>query len=81
MSFLFPSSPLATDAIAASWTPQPIIFLAVAAVCLVVALRMLKRALSPIGALIQAAAAAALGALAVLMALAMLIAAAVTTAP
>jgi hypothetical protein len=79
MSFLFPTSPATLDAVSASWTHQPITYLAVAAVCLVVALRFLKRALSPIGALIQAVAAAALVAFAAVLALAMLVIAAFTT--
>jgi hypothetical protein len=58
---------------------QPITYLAVAAVCLVVALHFLKRALSPIGALVQVVAAAAIVAFAAALALAMLIIAAVLT--
>lgn len=75
MSFLFPISPATLDAFDASWSHQPIIYLTVAAVCLMVALRFLKRALSPIGALIQAVAAAAIVAV---LALAMLFIAALT---
>ena len=79
MSFLFLSSPATLDAFDASWMHQPITYLTVAAVCLVIVLRFLKRALSPIGALIQAVAAAAIVAFAAVLALAMLVIAAVVT--
>lgn len=81
MSFHFRTPPALLDAFDASWTRQPIIYLAVAAVCLVVALRFLKRALSPIGVLIQAVAAAAVAAFAAVLALALLIVAAFTIVP
>ncbi|BBH68230.1 hypothetical protein ACTI_49150 [Actinoplanes sp. OR16] len=51
---------------------QPMTYLVMAALCLVIVLRFLKQALAPIGALIQAIAAAALVALAASIALAML---------
>lgn len=79
MSFHFRTPPALLDAFDASWTRQPIIYLAVAAVCLVVALRFLKRALAPIGALLHAAAAAAIVVCAAVLALAMLVIAALTT--
>jgi len=78
MSFHFRTSPALLDAFDASWMQQPIIYLAVAAVCLVVALRLLKRALAPFGALIHAVAAAAFVACAAVFALAMLVIAAFT---
>lgn len=78
MSFLFPTSSVPLDAFDAPWMNQPITYLAVAAVCLVVALRFLKRALSPIGILIQAVAAAAGAAFAAVVALALLLIAAYT---
>jgi hypothetical protein len=56
---------------------QPITYLTVAAVCLVVVLRYLKRAMAPTGALIHAIAAAAVVATATVVALAMLVIAAV----
>jgi hypothetical protein len=61
-----------------SWMHQPISYLAVAAVCLLVALRFLKRALAPIGVLLHAVAAAAAAASAAVLALALLVAAAYT---
>jgi hypothetical protein len=73
MSLLFPISSAPVDTIHASWMNQPIIYLTVAAVSLVIALRFLKRALAPIGALIQAVAAAAVVAFTAVLALAMLI--------
>lgn len=79
MSFLSPTSPAALDALEASWMHQPITYLAVAAACLLIALRFLRRALSPIGALVQAVAAAAVVAFATAFALALLIFAAFTT--
>ncbi|WP_433831005.1 hypothetical protein ACQP2E_12370 [Actinoplanes sp. CA-015351] len=81
MSFLFPTtSPATVDALDAAWMHQPLVYLAVAAICLLIALRFLRRALAPIGALIQAVAAAAVVAFAAVIALAMLVLAAVTTA-
>ena len=81
MSFLFPTtSPAAVDALDASWMHQPLVYIAIAAICLLIALRFLKRAIAPIGALIQAVAAAALVAFTAVIALAMLVLAAVTTA-
>jgi len=80
MSFLSPA-PLATvDALDASWMHQPITYLVIAAICLLVVLRYLKRALAPVGALVDAVAAAAVVAFAAALALAMLLLAAVTTA-
>lgn len=79
MSFLILTSPAVPDAFAASWMHQPITYLTVAAVCLVIVLRFIKQALAPIGVLIQAIVAAAIVALAAVLALAMLIIAAVTT--
>jgi hypothetical protein len=73
MSLLFPISSAPVDTFHASWMNQPIIYLTVAAVSLVIALRFLKRALAPIGALIQAVAAAAVVAFTAVLALAMLI--------
>ena len=79
MSFSVLTSPAVPDAFDASWTHQPITYLTVAAVCLVIVLRFIKQALAPIGALIQAVVAAAIVAFAAVLALAMLIIAAVTT--
>jgi hypothetical protein len=79
MSFLIRTSPAPLDAFDASWMHQPIIYLTVAAVCLVIALRFLRRLLSPIGVLIQTVAAAVIVAFAAVLALAMLVIAALTT--
>lgn len=81
MSFTLPflTSPATRDAFDASWTHQPITYLTVAAVCLVIALRFLERALSPAAALIHAVAAAAVVAFAAVLALAMLVVVAFTT--
>ena len=76
MSFPFLTSPAPLDAADTSWAEQPIIYLALAAACMVIVLRLLKRAMSPIGALLQAAAAAAVVAFTALLALAALIIAA-----
>jgi hypothetical protein len=80
MSFLFPTAPAPADAFSAFWTQQPAVYLIVAGFCLLLALRLLKRALAPIGALIQAFAAAALAMCTGLAALAMLVVAALLTA-
>ena len=79
MSFLFPS-PAPSDAFPVSMMDKPIVYLILAGICLVIVIRYLKRAMSPIGALFQAVAAAALVAVAAVLALAMLIIAAVMTA-
>jgi len=79
MPLSFPTSPAALDAIDASWMHQPIVYLLVAAICLMVVLRFLKQALAPIGALIQAVAAAAVVAFAAVLALVLLTVAAVTS--
>jgi uncharacterized membrane protein len=79
MSLLLFTSPVPPDAFDASWMHQPITYLSVAVVCLVIVLRFLKRALSPVGALVQALVAAAVVAFAAVLALAMLVVAAVTT--
>lgn len=79
MSFLSATSTTALGALDAPWTHQPIIYLAVAAVCLVVVLRLLKRAMAPIGAPPQAVAAAAAVTFAALFTLAMLVIAAFLT--
>ncbi|HEY0534778.1 MAG TPA: hypothetical protein VGD29_24600 [Actinoplanes sp.] len=79
MSFLCPTSLATTDAFEASWMHQPIVYLVGAGICLVVVLRFLRRALVPIGALIQAVAAAAIVAFAAVLAVAMLVIAAVTS--
>jgi hypothetical protein len=55
-----------------------LLYLLIAALCLVLALRAMRRALAPIGQLVQAVAAAALGALAVGAALVLLTAAAIS---
>jgi hypothetical protein len=78
MSLLFPGSRPPLDAVDASWMHQPIIYLAVAAVCLVIALRFLRQALAPIGALIHAVAAAAVVVFTAAFALTMLVAAVFT---
>jgi hypothetical protein len=75
----FPTSPANFDAIPASWTDQPIVYLVLAALSLLLALRFMKRALAPIGALVQAVAAAAMVAVSVGAALVLLAAAAFTT--
>jgi hypothetical protein len=80
MSFLFSISPAPTDAFPASMMDRPIVYLVIAAICLVIVIRFLKRAMSPIGALFQAVTAAAVVAVAAVLALAMLIVAAVLTA-
>jgi hypothetical protein len=57
---------------------RPLLYLVVAGVCLVLALRLMKRALAPIGLLVRPVAAAVLAALAIGTALAFLTAAAVS---
>jgi hypothetical protein len=73
------TSPAEFDAIAASWTDQPIVYLVVAALSLLLALRLMKRALAPVGALVQAFAAATLVAVSIGAALVLLAAAAFGT--
>jgi hypothetical protein len=70
------TSPAEFDAIAASWTDQPIVYLVLAALSLLLALRLMKRALAPVGALVQAVAAAAVVAFAITLALVLVAAAA-----
>jgi hypothetical protein len=79
MSFLCPTSLPTTGTLDAPWVHQPIVYLIGAGLCLVIVLSFLKRALVPIGALIQAAAAAAVVAFAAVLAVAMLAIAAVTS--
>jgi hypothetical protein len=76
MSFLFPTSPASVDVLDAPLLHQPILYLTLAGLCMIVVLRFLRRALYPIGALVQAMAAAAVVALAAMFAVAMLIVAA-----
>ena len=76
MSFFFRTLSDANDA---SWVHQPVTYLVVAAVCLVIALRYLRRALSPIGALVQAVTAAVIVTSAAVLAFAMLLVAAYAT--
>ncbi|MEU4237359.1 hypothetical protein [Actinoplanes sp. NPDC026619] len=71
MSFLNPG---------AAWTHQPATYLVLAAVCLLIILRFLKRAMAPMSGLIRAATAAAVVAFAAVLALAMLVLAAFTSA-
>src|SRR5215213_3822339 len=75
----FPTSPARFDAITASWTDQPLVFLVLAAFFLLIALRFMRRALAPVGALVQAVAAAALVAVSIGAALVLLAAAAFIT--
>ncbi|BFU45435.1 hypothetical protein [Krasilnikovia sp. MM14-A1004] len=79
MPLLSVASPAILDGQSASWIHHPLTYLAVAAVCLMVALRSLKRAMSPMKALIPAFAAAAFAVVATLLALSMLIIAALAT--
>lgn len=79
MSLFSPTSPVALDAFDAPWLHEPLTYLAFAAICLVIVLRFLRRALAPIGVLLHAAAAAAVTALATVLALALLFLAAYTT--
>jgi hypothetical protein len=79
MSFLCPTSLPATGSLDAPWAHQPIVYLIGAGFCVVVVLSFLKRALVPVGALLQAVAAAAVVAFAAVLALAMLAIAAVTS--
>jgi hypothetical protein len=72
-----------SEAFRAFWTRPPalqhdhgLIYLVVAGLCLIVALRFLRRALAPVGLLVQVAAAVAIVGLAVGAALALLTAAA-----
>jgi hypothetical protein len=68
MSFLCLTSPATTGALDAPWPHQPTVYLVGAGLCLILVVRLLKRALAPIGAPIKAVAAAALvAALAVAM--------------
>jgi hypothetical protein len=79
MSFFCTTSLAATGALDAPWVHQPIVYLVGAGLCVVVVLSFLKQALAPIGALIQAVAAAAVVAFAAVLAVAMLAIAAVTS--
>ena len=79
MSLLFPTSPATVNGFDAAWLHRPIIYLAVAAICLAIALRFLRRALSPVGALIEAVAAAAVVAFTLVLAFAMVLVAAFMT--
>jgi hypothetical protein len=72
-------SPSLADVLDAAWLHQPVVYLALAGLCMIVVLRFLKRALSPIGALVQAVAAAAVVSFAAVIAFAMLILAALTS--
>jgi hypothetical protein len=74
-----PTSPARLDVIPASWTDHQLVVLVLAVFFLVIALRFMKRALAPIGALVQAVAAAGLVAVSVGAALVLLAAAAFTT--
>jgi hypothetical protein len=76
MSFLFPTTPTNVEVLNAPLLHQPILYLTLAGLCLVIVLRFLKRALAPIGALVQAVAAAAVVAFAAVVAVAMVIVAA-----
>lgn len=62
-SHLF-SSAASFDALASHWTDQPLAYLALAAILMVVALRLIKRAFVPIAVLARVAAAAAVATLA-----------------
>lgn len=70
------TSPASFDALDAPWLHQPIVYVALAALCLCLVLRYLRRAVAPIGAFIQAMAAAAVVACATGLALILLLAAA-----
>lgn len=80
MSLLAPSSLARMDTLDVTWMHQPITYLALAGLCLVVVLRFTERALSPIKPLVQAITAAAVVAFAAVLALAMLIIAAYMSA-
>jgi len=71
-----PTSPASFDIFDVSWADQPIVYLTLAAVALLIALRLMKRALAPIGALVQAVAAAAVVAFTIGLALVLVVAAA-----
>jgi hypothetical protein len=73
------STSLPHDAITASWSAHPLLYLVLAALFLLVALRFMKRALAPVGALVQAVAAAALVAVSIGAALVLVAVAAFTT--
>jgi hypothetical protein len=73
------TSPAEFDTVHVSWTDQPLVFLVLAAFFLLIALRFMKRALAPVGALVQAFAAATLVAVSIGAALVLLAAAAFGT--
>ena len=73
-----PTSSANFDAFDASWMHQPIAYLVLAAICLIIALRFIKRAIAPVGALLHAVAAAAVVALATALALALVAVAALS---
>lgn len=79
MSFRSPIAPTLMNVIDTSWAPQSTVYLAVAAVFLVVSLFVLKQALSSIGALMQAVATAVIITFAVTVAVAMVVVAAFAT--
>jgi hypothetical protein len=63
-----PTPPALFDA---PWLHQPFVHLALASLCLLIALRYLRRAIAPVGVLVRAAAAAAVAAFATGLALAL----------
>jgi hypothetical protein len=71
-----PPPPASFDTVDISWIDQPIVYLVLAALSLLVALRLMKRALAPIGALVQAVAAAAVVVVTIGLALVLVVAAA-----
>lgn len=76
MSFLSPHVPQEFQAFGGSWTEQPATYLAGAAICLLILVRFLRKALFPIGALVHAVAAASVVAFAAVIGLVMLVMAA-----
>jgi hypothetical protein len=70
-----PTSPYTADV---SWADQRIVYLVLAALALMIALRFMKRALAPIGTLVRAVAAAAVVAFTIALALVLVAAAAFT---
>ncbi len=73
-----PTSPAFVDTVDISWADQPIVYLVLAALALLFALRLMRRAMAPVGALVQAAVAAVAVAFAIGLAFVFVVAAAVS---
>ena len=71
------TAPATNGSFDVGWLDRPIVYLALAAISLVIALRFLRRAVAPIGALLQAATAAIVAVLTIGLALALIAVAAI----